>query len=103
MTDAPGYFNIGTVATVSFTQNLRQHLSSDLPPIAVDVGTVAAAFEEIFAEHPKLRSYLLDDQGAVRKHVAIFLDGETISDRAKLSDPLPADGEIFVTQALSGG
>ena len=53
--------------------------------------------------HPRLRGYLLDDQGAVRKHVAIFLDGESICDRLALSDPLPAEGELFVAQALSGG
>ena len=91
------------MATVSFTQNLRQHLGSDLPPITVDAGTVAAAFEQVFAEHPRLRGYLLDDQGAVRKHVAVFLNGETVADRRRLGDPLPPDGELFVAQALSGG
>ncbi|MFT4547769.1 MAG: molybdopterin synthase sulfur carrier subunit [Verrucomicrobiales bacterium] len=91
------------MATVSFTQNLRQHIGSDLPPIEVEAATVAAAFEQVLAEHPQLRGYIFDDQGAVRKHVVVFLDGETVTDRVRLSDPLPADGELFVTQALSGG
>ena len=51
----------------------------------------------------KLKSYVLDDQGAVRKHVAIFLDGETIEDREHLTDRIVSRGEIFVMQALSGG
>lgn len=91
------------MAKVSFTQNLRQHLGSDLPPLQVDAGTVAAAFEQVFQTYPRLRSYILDDQGEVRKHVAVFLDGETVADRKSLSDHLPPDGDIFVTQALSGG
>ena len=91
------------MATVCFTQNLRQHLGSELAPIPVDAPTVAAALDQVFATHPRLRGYILDDQGAVRKHVAIFLDGESVADRASLSDPLPAAGELFVTQALSGG
>ena len=91
------------MATVCFTQNLRQHLGSELAPIPVDAPTVAGALDQVFATHPRLRGYILDDQGAVRKHVAIFLDGESVSDRTSLSDTLPAGGELFITQALSGG
>ena len=95
---------IARVATISFTENLRQHLGPGLAPIPVDgAETVAVAFEQVFADHPRLRSYVFDDQGHVRKHVAVFLDGETVSDRKRLSDPLPPDGELFVSQALSGG
>jgi molybdopterin synthase sulfur carrier subunit len=66
-------------------------------------GTVREALQNIFAENPALRSYVLDDQGAVRKHVTIFLDGEPLTDRAAQSDQVRADSEIFLLQALSGG
>ena len=47
---------------------------------------------------------MLDEQGAVRKHMVIFLDGIALKDRVHLSDPvLREDSEIFVMQALSGG
>ena len=65
--------------------------------------TVAAALAVVFAEHPALRSYVLDDQGGVRKHVAIFVDGECIRDRATLADAVHEQSEIFVMQSLSGG
>ena len=45
----------------------------------------------------------LDDQGQVRRHVAIFVDGERIDDRRHLSDRVGADSEVYVVQALSGG
>jgi hypothetical protein len=50
-----------------------------------------------------LRGYVVDDQGALRQHVAIFVDNRPISDRAGLGDKVRHDSEIFVMQALSGG
>lgn len=86
---------------VQFTPNLQRHL--DCPPRAVAGGTVAAALEAVFADNPGLRGYVLDDQGRLRKHVAVFVDGDQISDRMYLSDRVREDSDIFVMQALSGG
>ena len=41
--------------------------------------------------------------GALRKHMLVFIDGEQIHDRTGLSDPVTADAEVYVMQALSGG
>ncbi|MFT5465150.1 MAG: molybdopterin synthase sulfur carrier subunit [Verrucomicrobiales bacterium] len=87
--------------TVAFTQNLRRHVNVERCEVLGE--TVGAALDAVFSEHPKLRSYLLDDRGAVRKHVAVIVNGETIADRENLSDPLKPDDEVFVMQALSGG
>ena len=56
-----------------------------------------------FAKNPRLRGYVLDDQGALRRHVIVFVGGEAVVDRVRLSDAAPADSEIAVLQALSGG
>jgi sulfur-carrier protein len=64
---------------------------------------VREALLELCKRYPALRSYLFDDQGAVRKHVSIFLDGTPVADRSQQSDPLRPESEIFVLQALSGG
>ena len=87
--------------TVVFTQNLRRHI--DCPDRAVEADTVAAALAAVFAANPRLRSYVLDDQGALRHHMMVFVDGEPITDRAKLSDPVRSTSELYVMQALSGG
>lgn len=62
-----------------------------------------AALEALFAQHPRLRGYVLDEHGAVRHHVAIFVDGAAIGDKRRLHQPLAAQSEIYVMQALSGG
>ena len=91
----------GPVPSVSFTANLRRHL--EVPPVEVSGGTVRDALEATFARNPRLRGYLLDDQGRLRRHVMVFVDGEAVSDRDGLSDPVGAAAELFVMQALSGG
>jgi hypothetical protein len=86
---------------VTFTPNLRRHL--DMPPMNVGGETVAAVFEQVFAAQPELRGYLLDDQGRLRRHVAVFVDGRRVKDPHRLGDAVSADSEVCVVQALSGG
>ena len=86
---------------VVFTPNLTRHI--ECPPVIADADTVRAALDQVFAGNPKLQSYILDDQGAVRHHVAIFVDGSMISDREQLTDTVGDASEIYVMQALSGG
>ena len=89
------------MATVVFTQNLRRHVNLERMDVSGD--TVKDVLAQVFEQHPRLRSYLLDDTGAVRRHVVLLMDGESIADRTLLSDPVSADTTIFVVQALSGG
>lgn len=86
---------------VSFTPNLRRHLNA--APATVEGDTLAAVLERLFLDRPELRGYLLDDQGGVRRHVAIFVDGRRVRDHRGLSDPVHPSSEIHVIQALSGG
>lgn len=89
------------VPQVHFTSNLERHLA--VPSREVAGATVADALAAVFADNPKLRHYLLDDQGRLRKHVNIFVNGEPVADRERLSDAIAARDEVFVFQALSGG
>lgn len=87
--------------TVSFTSALQRFLP--VPSACVDGATVGEALAAVFASHPQLRGYVLDDQGAVRRHVIVFVNGQPMIDRARLSDPVGARDEIYVFQALTGG
>jgi molybdopterin converting factor small subunit len=82
---------------IAFTGNLRRHVAS--AATRADGATVGAALENVFAANPRLRSYIVDDQGRLRKHVNVYVNDA----RAALGDPVGADDEIFVFQALSGG
>jgi len=57
----------------------------------------------VFASRPALRGYVLDDQGALRRHVAVYINGRAVRDRVRLTDAVAPHDEIYVFQALSGG
>jgi sulfur-carrier protein len=86
---------------ISFTPNLRRHLGT--PSMKVSGDTVKAVLEQAFLAEPELRGYLLDDQGRLRRHVAIFVDGRRVKDAVAFSDTVLPGSEISVVQALSGG
>jgi hypothetical protein len=86
---------------VVFTPALQRHIAC--PPREVAGATVREALEAAFAGNERARAYVLDDQSALRKHMAVFVNGARIRDRVRLSDPVPENAEIFVLQALSGG
>jgi hypothetical protein len=89
------------MARVVFTKNLERHMAC--APAQAAGRTVREVLEAVFAGNARARGYVLDDQGRLRKHMAIFVDGSPIRDRVGLSDPVPEDSEIYVLQALSGG
>lgn len=84
---------------VTFTGNLARHIPSE--PCETAGETVREALDAAFLLRPGLREFILDEQGELRRHMNIFVDGEMIKDRRGLSDL--AGREIFVMQALSGG
>jgi sulfur-carrier protein len=65
--------------------------------------TVREALSLVFSANDRLHTYVLDDQGALRKHMRILVDGVAISDREKQSDSIKNSSVIWVMQALSGG
>ena len=89
------------MASVVFTPALRRFLR--VPDTRVAAATVVDALKGVFGDNPALRSYVLDDQGALRRHVAIYVNGEPVRDRTGLGDPVASDDEIYVFQALTGG
>lgn len=86
---------------VTFTPNLQRHV--DCPPREVPGATVGQALAAVFADNARARGYVLDDQGALRPHMVVFIDGVPIRDRLGLGDALAFDSDVYVMQALSGG
>jgi sulfur-carrier protein len=87
--------------TVRFTQNIQRHV--DCPTRAVEGETIHGVLESYFRLHEQARGYVLDDQGRLRRHMAIFIDGAQIRDRESLSDHVPQNAVVDLVQALSGG
>jgi hypothetical protein len=59
--------------------------------------------DAVFAEYPQLRSYVVDERGAMRHHVVAFIDGTAIQDKQTLTDVVGSGSEVHLFQALSGG
>ena len=89
------------MARVVFTKNLQRHVPC--PPTAAPGTTVREVLDHVFAENSRLRGYVVDERGSLRKHMTIFVDGELLQDRRSLSDEVGPESEIYVMQALSGG
>lgn len=87
---------------VKFTNALKRFFPN-LEEISASGDTLQEVFNEIETSYPRMRSYLLDEQGSLRGHVNIFIDGNVIEDRQSLSDPFSSNSEIYIIQALSGG
>jgi molybdopterin synthase sulfur carrier subunit len=89
------------LANLHFTQNLARH--TDCPSAVLPADTVAELLERYFERWPGVRGYVLDDQGEVRHHVKVLVDGRNVKDRRKLTDRVTSQSEVYVFQALSGG
>ena len=89
------------MARLVFTQQLRRFTTT--PEIETPAATLQAALDAAFAANPQLRGYVLDEQGHVRRHVSMFIDGRRLGERTHLGEPLAPASEIYVMQALTGG
>jgi hypothetical protein len=89
------------MATVRFTRNIQRHV--ECPTREIAGSTLRTILDDYFQEHPRARGYVLDEQGRVRQHMVVFIDGELVRDRDNLSDAVQPNSMIDVIQALSGG
>jgi molybdopterin synthase sulfur carrier subunit len=87
--------------TVRFTQNIQRHVACPTREVAGE--TIRDVLDGYFRLHAQARGYVLDDQGRLRQHMAVFIDGSQIRDRDDLSDRVPPDAVVDLVQALSGG
>ena len=72
-------------------------------PQEVEAGTLREALARSFEAAPGMRNYVLDEQGSVRKHVAVFVNARLVTDRVRLDVPLARGDKVMVIQALTGG
>jgi molybdopterin converting factor small subunit len=87
---------------VVLTSNLRRY-TDGITEIDADGERVCDLLATLDEELPGLRHYVVNDQGALRRHVNIFVDGEAVGDRAHLTDALRPESTVHILQALSGG
>jgi molybdopterin synthase sulfur carrier subunit len=89
------------MAELHFTSWLREVVPNG--PLTAGGDTVGAALDGVFGELPHVRGYILDERGALRKHVCIFADGVRLPHQGALACGIKPDSILYVMQALSGG
>ena len=87
---------------------MTQHLYRFFPQlkgqvITVPAGSVAETLLAINKIAPGFTDYVLDEHGALRRHVNISINEAIVIDKIKLSDRIPEDGTVYIFQSLSGG
>lgn len=76
-----------------------QQRAGGLGSLAVAGDTAAAAVRALEAECPELRGWIVDEQGALRRHVRLFLRGASVP----LDAAIGPNDELHVVAAISGG
>ena len=89
--------------SVNFTTHLQRFFPTLKQGMFADGQTVAEVILSLEQQHPGLAAYIVDERGALRKHVNIFVNDELVIDRVGLSDAVDPKTRVFIFQALSGG
>lgn len=91
------------MSRVRFTSHLQKFfpaLKQDVLVSGRNIAEIVAALDQRF---PGIAAYIVDERGALRKHVNVFIGDQMISDRLRLQDSVANDQPIYIMQALSGG
>ena len=89
------------MVTVEFAPSLRRHVDCAAQQLAA--GSLREVLDAALLAAPELAHYVFDDQHAVRKHVAVFINKQMVQDRVRLDQVLASGDRVLVVQALTGG
>jgi len=88
--------------TVNFTSSLKRFFPK-LKETHTETSHLREVLEELENMYPGIKDYIIDESGALRQHVNIFINGNLIQDTQTLDVPLSPRDEVYILQALSGG
>jgi molybdopterin converting factor small subunit len=66
-------------------------------------GTLAGVIEALEATAPGIRARVLDETGALRRFVNIYVDDDDVRFTDGLATPTPAGAKISIIPAVAGG
>ena len=93
---------ISQTVTFAITGVLRKDCGG-VSEFALAAGDVQAALLEVEERYPALHRNLCDETGAVRRHIALFVNTDHIRDREGLATPLLPGDVLVALPAVSGG
>lgn len=90
--------------TVTMTRHLYRFFPAlENRVITLPAGSVAEILRAVDALAPGFSDYIVDERGALRRHVSLSINDTLVIDRKTLTDHVPEDGTLYIFQALSGG
>ena len=86
------------MAIVNLRHPLRG-LADEQDRVEVEGEDLLSVVRGLETRYPAMKGWVLDEAGAIRQHVSLFVRGET----AKLDEKVGPDDEVFILHAISGG
>jgi len=71
--------------------------------VAADGASVKAIIEDLERRHPGMRERLLDDKGALRRFVNIYVNGDDIRFLDELNSKVKDGDDLSIVPAIAGG
>ena len=78
-------------------------LTDGVGEVTVDGATVAEVIEHLEASHPGMRARLLDDTGALRRFVNVYVEDEDVRFLDGIGTPVPDGAKLSIIPAVAGG
>jgi molybdopterin synthase sulfur carrier subunit len=102
--DLFGEVCLNTMPSVAMTPHLYRYFPQLKDrEISVPAGSVAEVLQAVDRIAPGFTDYVLDERGALRRHVKLSINNTMVFDRTNLSDQVQEGGTVYIFQALSGG
>lgn len=92
----------GTSATVRIPAALRG-LAGGRAELPVAAGSLRSVLDALGREAPELHARLLDEAGALRRHVNVFVNDEDVRFRELLETPVRDGDRVTIVPAIAGG
>jgi sulfur-carrier protein len=89
---------IGSVAVVRLRGPLKG-LAGGRSEQSVEAATVGDLLSSLERMHPAMGGWILDERGAIRRHINVFVNGERVGAEAAVGD----EDRVDVLPAISGG
>ena len=88
--------------TVRVPTTLRP-LTAGAAAVATEGATLAEVLDDLEARHPGLRERVLDETGALRRFVNVFLDDEDVRFLDGPATAVPSGSTVAIVPAVAGG
>lgn len=94
--------NLQIMAKVRIPTPLRK-LTNNEELVEVNASTVGGVIVELQSRYPGIKERLVDETGAVRRFVNVYVNEEDIRFLQNQDTPLKAGDEISIIPAIAGG